>query len=106
MNDIQVIFGKNVVKYRKLKGYTQEQFSEMVGIDVSTLSNIERGISLPQPANLNKIIEALDVRPDMMFAESDFDIESIREDLDRRIELIKADEEKTEILYHIVKILT
>lgn len=37
------IFGNNVRRYRKEKGFTQEKLAEMVGVRQGTIANIEAG---------------------------------------------------------------
>lgn len=65
--DIRKIFGNNVKKYRELRGWTQEEFIEKIGIGPSAISNIECGKSFPLPSNINKIIEVLNVEPGLLF---------------------------------------
>ena len=43
---LQVV-GKRIQKLRQQKGFTQQQFSEMVGISTNYLSDLERGVSSP-----------------------------------------------------------
>ncbi len=48
-NKKQSIFGKNIAKYRKSKGYTQSQLAEKLDISREHLAKIEtakRGISI------------------------------------------------------------
>lgn len=62
-NDKYRLMGLRIALYRKLAGYTQESFAEMVGISLNYLSQIEapnivRRISLD---TLFKIADTLDV---------------------------------------------
>lgn len=41
-NHIEQIIGKRIQKIRQSKGYTQQQFSEMVGLSTNYLSDVER----------------------------------------------------------------
>ncbi len=41
-NSIEQIIGKRIQKIRQAKGYTQQQFSEMVGLSTNYLSDVER----------------------------------------------------------------
>ena len=54
-------FGKNVQKYRKLKGITQEQLGELCGCSAQTISGTETGYSFPCSKVLFKLPIALDV---------------------------------------------
>ena len=65
--DIKVLLGKRIQELRKSKSLTQENLSEMVGIETSSLSNIERGKFYPTAENLNRIIQVLDVEPAELF---------------------------------------
>ena len=51
--------GKKLKEDRKKKGLTLKDLSEQTGISVSLLSNIERNVSSPTLANMNKIVEVL-----------------------------------------------
>ena len=55
------IFGKNVQKYRKLKGITQERLGELCGCSAQTISGMETGYSFPCSKVLFKLPNALDV---------------------------------------------
>lgn len=57
--------GLNITYYRKLKGFTQEQLIELIGISRTHLSNIEAP-NMPTSISLEllfTIAEALDVEP-------------------------------------------
>ena len=44
-------WGRRIRAYRKLKGYTQESFSNELGVSVSILGRVERGNRLPHGDN-------------------------------------------------------
>lgn len=48
-------WGKRIKAYRKLKGYTQIDFAKKIGISVSVLGEIERGIRAPDEMMINRI---------------------------------------------------
>ena len=58
-NSIEQIIGKRIQKIRQAKGYTQQQFSEMVGFSTNYLSDVERGKSSVRLGKLAAIINAL-----------------------------------------------
>ncbi len=62
-NDFKVLFGKRVKYYRDLKNYTQEYLAELVNIEQSNLSNIERGRVYPTQITLFRLARALEVEP-------------------------------------------
>jgi len=59
--DIREITGLNIRKYRKLKSLTQENLSEVTGIDRTYISDVERGLRNIAIINLEKIAKALEV---------------------------------------------
>ena len=65
---LQVV-GKRIQKLRQQKGFTQQQFSEMVGISTNYLSDLERGVSSPRMDKLVAIINALGCSADEVFAD-------------------------------------
>lgn len=54
-------FGKNLRKVRKSKGFTQAQLANDIGIEISQISRIERGIINTSVGNVNAISKALRV---------------------------------------------
>jgi len=62
-NDFKTLFGKRVKYYRDLKNYTQEHLAELVNIEQSNLSNIERGKVYPTQITLFRLATALEVEP-------------------------------------------
>jgi transcriptional regulator with XRE-family HTH domain len=55
------MLGLNIAYYRKLKGFTQLQFSEILDIDRSHLSGIELGNNAPSLDLIFKICEELKI---------------------------------------------
>lgn len=56
-----IAFGKNLRKVRKSKGFTQAQLANDIGIEISQISRIERGIINTSVGNVNAISKALRV---------------------------------------------
>lgn len=65
--NIKKLLGKRIQEIRKYKKMTQEQLSELVGIEPSSLSNIENGKYYPTAENLDKIITVLKITPKELF---------------------------------------
>ena len=63
------LIGGRIQMLRQQKGFTQQQFSEMVGISTNCLSDLERGISSPRMDKLVAIIDALGCSADEVFAD-------------------------------------
>jgi len=55
------LIGKNIAKFRKVKGFTQEDLAGAAEIDRSYLSEIENGHKNLSVTMLLKISEALDI---------------------------------------------
>lgn len=61
MKDWQAIVGKNVRRYRKSKGLSQEQLAFAAEIDLTYIGGIERGRRNPSLLVLARIADALSV---------------------------------------------
>ena len=71
---IPQLFGRNVQKYRKEAGLTQEQLSERLKISQKHLSIVETGTQFASAGLIGKIAEELKVSPAMLFGGSRNDI--------------------------------
>lgn len=63
---MELKIGEKIAKYRKLKGYTQEQLGELVGVSGQAVSKWENG-GVPDTYLLPCISKALDVTVDTLF---------------------------------------
>lgn len=61
MRKILIAFGKNLRKVRKAQGFTQAQLANDIGVEISQISRIERGIINTSVGNVNAIAKALKV---------------------------------------------
>jgi transcriptional regulator with XRE-family HTH domain len=59
MNDIRIIFGKQLRKLREERGWTQEELADKAGMHFTYIGQIERGVRNPSLVNLEKIAKAL-----------------------------------------------
>ncbi len=95
-NSIEKTIGKRIQILRKEKGYTQQRFSEMIGLSTNYLSDIERGSSSARLDKLVAIINALECSADDVFADviqNGYKVKASR--LSERIEsLPQAEQEK------------
>ncbi|MBQ0083213.1 MAG: helix-turn-helix transcriptional regulator [Clostridiales bacterium] len=67
--DIKEVFGVNVRKYRNALGVSQEKFAEMCGLHRTYISDIEcfqRNVSLE---SVQKIADALEIKPYLLLRE-------------------------------------
>lgn len=66
---VEEIIGKRIQKIRLAKGYTQQQFAEMIGLSTNYFSDIERGKSSARLDKLVAIINALECSADDIFVD-------------------------------------
>lgn len=70
-NPVLVSFGKTVRELRRSRGYSQEAFGDLCGIDRSYMGGIERGEHNLALINIMKIVQALDLQPSEFFKHLD-----------------------------------
>lgn len=82
---IDILVGNNIKRERLKAGYTQEKFSELVGIGTKSLSAIERGTVGVSLTTLLKICKVLSISSNSLLFENTpkNDIQSITERLER-----------------------
>lgn len=68
ISDADRIFGRNLKRLRKERGFTQETFAEEVGKSVDTISKIERGAASTQIKTAEGFARVLGVPLHTMFA--------------------------------------
>lgn len=61
--------GKRIRKYRKAKGWRQEDFAEKIGLSVTYTGMIERGEKIPKLETFITIANALEVSADVLLAD-------------------------------------
>lgn len=66
-SEFLILFGKNLKKVRKSKGFTQAELANDVGIEISQISRIERGIINTSISTANEIAKALKVKMTDLF---------------------------------------
>ncbi|WP_110114701.1 helix-turn-helix transcriptional regulator [Bacillus sp. CGMCC 1.16541] len=54
-------WGRRIRAFRKLKGYTQENFAKTLGVSVSLLGEIERGNRVPDENLLQQVADSLQI---------------------------------------------
>lgn len=60
-------FGDKIKEARKLKGYTQRQLAEIIGVAESTLTGYEKGTREPDVFKIKKLMAALDIDGNYLF---------------------------------------
>lgn len=92
--------GQRIQALRKNKKLTQEQFSELVGIDPKNISKIENGNNYPSPETLVSIAKALDVEIYELFVlNSSIPYDKMRQELSQAI----LDDNTALYLYQMLK---
>ena len=66
---MEKIIGKRIQEFRKKKGLTQEELSEIIDISPHYLSALERGIYNIKLETLVKILNTLDLSADEVFCD-------------------------------------
>ena len=90
------ILGKRIAKLRKQQGMNQEEFAEVSGKMINTISNIERGLSDPKVTTLLSLAKALNAPISTLFDESTPNPpEDMPDELKAILELIKNEDSRT-----------
>ena len=101
--EIKKIFAKRVREARINKGFSQEKFSELIGIGVSTLSKIECARSYPAPETMDKILNILEIEPYLLFMDyENIDVEKLYKKLQFKLKELKANEKLFKVAYDFV----
>lgn len=92
---MEKIIGKRIQEFRKKKGMTQEELSEIIEISPHYLSALERGVYNIKLETLVKILNCLDCSADEIFCDvvnKSFAVTSNR--LSERLEALPQDEQE------------
>ncbi|MBC7524405.1 MAG: helix-turn-helix transcriptional regulator [Flavobacterium sp.] len=65
--EILIRFGKNLKHHRTAKGFTQEQLANELGVEISQISRIERGVINTSVTTLYTISKTLDIDISQLF---------------------------------------
>lgn len=100
---LQSNLGTKIQELRKIKGFSQEKFAEKIGIATNTLSSIERGNAFMTAQTLEKIIEILEISPEELFKfQEQKNSSDMYTEILSKLNLIKNDEERLNIMYKFV----
>lgn len=96
--------GLRVRAFRLERQLTQEQLAEMIDRSVETISNLERGVSLPNEATLHRLAQTLDVSLEDLLKERTSSSTKRPIDYYRASEVLKLlDEKKLKLAYKLLK---
>ncbi len=100
MSNLKSNLGRQIRKYRKKQGLSQEVLAEKIGIAPNNLGKIERGQNFVTDETLEKIVQVLAVKTkDLFDDEFQIDILQMKKEL---VDAINSGE-KVELLYKFYK---
>ena len=67
--ELYLLVGKRIKESRERAGQTQSELASKIGVSVTYISSIERGISFPRGEKLVDILNALDTSADSVFCD-------------------------------------
>lgn len=67
--DLNILVGANIKREREKAGFTQDQFSELLGIGSKSLSSIERGVVGVSLTTLMRICDILHISANVLLYE-------------------------------------
>ncbi|MEI6155171.1 MAG: helix-turn-helix transcriptional regulator [Deltaproteobacteria bacterium] len=102
MTTVKKLLGMRIKELRKVRGLSQEELAEMIGIDPKHLSRIEVGNSYPSLDTLEKTANALKVELKDFF---EFKHHEEEKELAENINkiLLESDKSKLKLIFRIVK---
>ena len=71
-SNVNQSFGKNLVKYRKLCGFTQQEIADILNLNRTTYTKYETGVSEPSFEILKKIVAVYGVYFNEFLGEENF----------------------------------
>ena len=97
---------KKIKRMRLSRGYTQEKLSEMINITQKALSSIEVGENFVTAETLDKLLVALDITSEELFATTHLkEAEELLTCINKNLEEIGNNPEKLSIVYDLTKSL-
>ena len=98
--------GAKIKRIRKKRGLTQEQLAELIDISSRNLSNIEIGVNFPKADTLEKLLKALEITTEELFANEHIKSNAeLVKSINFYIESAKNDRKTLEKIYKILKSL-
>ena len=102
---IKSLVGKEIRKLRNQKGYSQEAFSKVCGLDRTYIANVELGKRNISIVNLHKIAAALEVSLSELFAFGTPAEKTILLDINGEMFILESREELTGDLKNALEII-
>lgn len=83
--------GARIRYFRRLRGFSQEQLSLQTGLNTAFLGHLEQGLKSPTIMTLEKLVRALNITFEELFAEESSAPNPDREQALKQIELLTRD---------------
>ena len=104
--NIKNLLGEKVKRLRKIRGFTQEQFAEIIDITPRNLCRIESGENFVTAETLDKILNALNVSAGILFTYEHLkDDKELLADIYTYIDKIKINHKQLEKTYRILRLM-
>ncbi len=104
--NIKNLLGEKVKRLRKMRGYTQEQFAEMIDITPRNLCRIESGENFVTSETLDKILTSLNIPADILFTYEHLkDDKELLADIYTYIDKIKINHKQLEKAYRLLRLM-
>ena len=104
--NIKNLLGEKVKRLRKMRGFTQEQFAEIIDITPRNLCRIESGENFVTAETLDKILAALNVPADILFTYEHLkDDKELLAEIYTYIDKIKPNHKRLEKTYRILRLM-
>lgn len=75
--DLKVVFGRNLAKFRSLKNISMTQLADSIGVSQSTVSDWEHGKKMPRSGAIQKIADYFNIEKSDLLLDSDQKINNI-----------------------------
>lgn len=103
---VKILLGEKIKRLRKQRGYTQEQFAEIIEITPRNLCRIEAGNSFVTSDTLDKILTALNVPADILFSYEHLkDEKELIADIYTYIDKIKTNPGQIEKVHRLLRLI-
>ncbi len=105
MFDIKKSLGKRIRELRTDRNWTQEVFAEKIGIEISSLSNLENGKNFPSADSIEKISSALNILPNELFIFEHLELPSANVLINEMNEAFEKDKDLVYRIYNVFKVI-
>lgn len=103
---VKNLLGEKVKRLRKMRGFTQEKFAEIIDITPRNLNRIESGENFVTSETLDKILSTLNVSADILFSYEHLkNKKEITAEMYKFIDKIKSNTKQLEKAYRILRII-